>query len=80
MQKAVITSETEEVTIIASFENLVRKNMFNVKEEYKYCEEDGYYNSLKDNYISVVAFDTFLNSLKKYIDSALEKKRKNQSI
>jgi hypothetical protein len=75
----VITSETEEVTTIASFENLVRKNMFNVKEDYKYCQEYGYYNSLKDNYISLVAFDTFLNSPKMYIDSALEKReRTNQ--
>lgn len=75
----VIARETDEVTTIADFSNLVRKNMLNVKSEYKYCPMDSYYNSLKDNYISLVAFDTFMNSPKTYINSALEKRdRLNQ--
>ena len=75
----VILRETEEVTTIADFSNLVRENMFNVKSQYKYCQTDGHYNSLKDNYISLVDFDVFMNSPKTYIDSALEKRdRLNQ--
>ncbi|GAB2027390.1 TIR domain-containing protein [Lactovum odontotermitis] len=70
----VIVSETEEVITIADFENLVRKNMLNVKPDYKYCPTEGRWNSMKDSYISLVSFDKFMNSPKQYIDSALEKR------
>ncbi|EOO66319.1 MULTISPECIES: TIR domain-containing protein [Bacillus] len=72
----VISAETDEVTTINDFENLVRKNMLNVKKAYKSCPTEGRWNSAKDNYISLVAFNDFMVNPKYYIDSALEKRNR----
>lgn len=72
----IILKETEEKITISNFENLVRKNMFNIQEGYKVCPKQGLYNNLKDNYISIVSFDDFMSNPKMYIDSALEKREK----
>ena len=61
-------------TTILSFENLIRKNMFNVKSQYKHCSCDNLYDTLEDHYISLVSYDDFYVNPKKYIDNALEKR------
>jgi hypothetical protein len=76
----VISDENDDVTIISNFENLVRKNMLNVKETYKYCPTEGRWNSAKDNFISLVAFDSFMGNTKYYIDSALEKRNRKDEF
>ena len=72
----VILSETKELITIANFNNLARKNMLNIKNEYKHCQIPEQYNSEKDTYISLVAFDKFINNPKTYIDSAIEKRNR----
>jgi len=75
-KSTVIYNETEKVTTIADFDNLVRKNMFNIKDEYKHCQTPTYYDSLKDNYISLIDFDKFYENPNIYIDSAIEKRNR----
>lgn len=60
-------------TMVNNFDNLVRKNMFNVKDEYKYSTCSSY-NSLEDNYISLISFDDFIENPQKYIDNAIAKR------
>ena len=71
-----ISSETKELILLSNFDNLARKNMLNIKEEYKYCQIPTQYNSAKDTYISLVEFDKFINDPKSYIDSAIEKRER----
>jgi|SRR5699024_37594 len=67
-------------TLIKSFDNLVRKNMMNVKEDYKVNKCDNLYDSEKDSYISLVHFDDFKKDYKKYIDSAKEKRDRKEEF
>ena len=73
-KSTVIFKETEKVTTIADFDNLVRKNMFNIKDEHKHCKTPNHYDRLKDNYISLIEFDEFHKNPNIYIDSAIEKR------
>ena len=57
-----------------SFENLVRKNMFNIKSAYKHNSIDGIYDRNWDHYCSLISWDTFINNYDYYIELA-EKKR-----
>ncbi|MDR0299035.1 MAG: TIR domain-containing protein [Streptococcaceae bacterium] len=64
---------------LGNWDNLVRKNICNVKDGYKMNEQPGIYNSVEDCYASLISFEEFLEEPKKYIDSALEKRdRLNQ--
>ena len=54
--------------------NLVYKNMFNVKPEYKTCQCDGVYDSDWDSYCSVVALDDFKANLRHHIECATAKR------
>lgn len=62
------------VTRIENFENLVKKNMMNIKNQYKTHMCDGVYDDLKDSYISLIPFDKFKDDYTKYIKNALEKR------
>jgi hypothetical protein len=59
---------------ILDFDNLARKNMFNIKSSYKKCPDYGQYNALEDHYISLVSWSDFVADPKKYIDNALSKR------
>lgn len=59
---------------IKDFNNLVRKNMFNVKDIYKFDKNSKYYNSNYDHYCSLISWDNFISDPNKYIDIALEKR------
>lgn len=72
----VISSESEEVTKISNFENLVRKNMFNVKNEFKHCKIESRWDADVDHYISLIDFEKFINNPKHYIDLAIEKRNR----
>lgn len=64
---------------INDFDNLARKNMFNVKSTYKH-RKCGAYDPLQDHYISLVSFQEFYNNPKKYIDNALEKRNRSSEF
>src|SRR5699024_277694 len=67
-------------TLIKSFDILVRKNMMNVKEDYNMNICDNIYDNKKDSYISLVYFDDFKKDYKKYIDSAKEKRDREEEF
>ena len=56
--------------------NLFRKNMCNIKPEYKKNECVGIYDGNYDSYCSLISWDDFVNNYKKYIDIAAEKREK----
>lgn len=66
-----------ESTTIKSFDNLVRKNMFNIRKNYKHNPKAGIYDSKLDHYCSLVSWDTFINNFDYYIELAA-KKRENK--
>ena len=75
-KSSVIARETEEVTTINDFNNLARKNMFNVKPDKKVNQSPAIYNSLEDNYVSLVSLNHFLDCPQKYIDNAISKRER----
>ncbi len=74
-------NETSEVNLLLHFNNLVRKNMINIKVDHKKNRCQGIYDSLEDSYISLVSIEDFKNDIGKYIDNAISKRdRRNQFI
>lgn len=71
-----ICKEESSVDIIQDIENLFRKNMMNIKPQYKHNNCEGIYNSNYDSYCSLIALDEFKKNYKKYIYIALEKREK----
>ena len=66
----------QESTVLTMHEidNLCRKNMMNVRPEYKKNKCAGVYDSDHDSYCSFVAWDDFVKNYAKYIDNAIEKR------
>jgi hypothetical protein len=64
------------VHIMKSFDNLVRKNMMNVKSKYKVNQCDNVYDSMHDSYISLVNFDDFKKNYMEYISNAIDKRNR----
>lgn len=58
------------LTSIYNFDNLARKNMMNVKDEYKTNPCDGVYDENYDSYCSLVSWDEFKNHFEDYIAKA----------
>lgn len=73
-------NETSTCRSLLDFDNLARKNMLNVKEDYKENKCDGLYNDDKDSYISLVHFDSFKKDYEKYINSAKEKRDRKEEF
>lgn len=71
-----ICKEESSVDIIQDIENLFRKNMMNIKPQYKHNNCEGIYNSNYDSYCSLIALDEFKKNYEKYISIALEKREK----
>ena len=63
-----------EVLRILEFNNLVRKNMMNIKDEYKRNPCLGIFDSDYDSYCSLISFNDFCNNPNMYIDIAYEKR------
>lgn len=70
-----ICKEKTSVHIIKSFDNLVRKNMMNVKEIYKKNKCLNIYDSDYDSYCSLVSYEEFKNDFARYIRIADEKRK-----
>lgn len=65
---------------LCSFDNLVRKNMLNVKDDFKYNSCTNLYDDDKDSYISLINIDDFKENYSKYIDSAKEKRDRKEEF
>ncbi len=77
IHKCEVCNEETKVSTILDVDNLFRKNMMNIKGEYKTNPCNGIYDSHKDSYCSLVSWDEFKENYKLYIDNAIEK-RKNK--
>lgn len=77
-EKMLIDKNPDSITV-KNFDNLVRKNMFNIISTYKHCSEQGMYDANLDHYCSLVSWDSFISNLDFYIDKAIQKRdNKNQ--
>ncbi len=72
--KSQLIDDSGETIKINNFNNLVRKNMFNIKSSYKKNPNQNIYDSDYDHYISLISLNSFLANPKKYIDIAIEKR------
>ena len=61
---------------LKNFDNLVRKNMVNIKNNYKKNPCDNLYDDEHDSYISLVSLKEFKQDYTKYIDNAKEKRNR----
>lgn len=67
-------SENSDTTTIKEFNNLVRKNMFNIKPRYKHNQKEGIFDSNTDHYCSLVHWNKFVNDYDFYIELAANKR------
>lgn len=59
-----------------TLENLAKKNSCNVKDAYKVCTDEGWYDESKDCYVSFIPYHEFKNDMKQYIDNAVDKRNR----
>lgn len=71
------TLSNGDTTTIKTFDNLIRKNMFNVKKIYKNNPKEGTYNANLDHYCSLISWESFIKDFDMYIAIA-EMKRDNK--
>ena len=69
-----VCNKESEVLSMLDFNNLVRKNMMNVKAGYKVNKCPNVYDSDYDSYCSLVAYDDFKKDFGRYIDIACQKR------
>lgn len=69
-----VCNEESEVLSINNFNNLVRKNMMNVKPEYKKRKCTGVYDTDYDSYCSLISYKEFKGNFYHYIDLAFQKR------
>lgn len=62
------------LSTVFHFDNLVRKNMMNVKDEYKMNPCEGVYNLIHDSYCALVSWEDFKKDFEYYITNADNKR------
>lgn len=67
--KTYLLEDRGDIVIAKDINNLVRKNMFNIKGQYKTQKYD------YDSYVSLISLTNFLSNPKKYFDIAEEKRQ-----
>ncbi|EGO2592526.1 TIR domain-containing protein [Enterococcus faecalis] len=75
-----VCGEEKTCTTILDFDNLVRKNMLNVKNDYKSNQCMGLYDRNKDSYISLVHIDDFKADYATYITNAKNKRDRKEEF
>ena len=63
-----------DIILINDVDNLFRKNMMNIKSQYKRNPENGIFDSNFDSYCSLVSFNSFIKDIGYYIDLAIQKR------
>lgn len=69
-----ISDGTDSTIHINQFDNLCRKNMMNVKPEYKINPNPDIYDRDYDSYCSLLSWDEFTGNIGRYIDIARAKR------
>ncbi len=78
--KCDVCNNESTVSILKDFNNLVRKNMMNIKENYKKNKCNGIYDSLEDSYISLISYDEFISDINYYIENVISKKERREEF
>lgn len=73
-EKYLVQHQTSGILTINEVDNIFRKNMMNVKQQYKTNPTPGIYDRDFDSYCSLVSWDEFINNVGKYIDIAIKKR------
>lgn len=68
--------ETKFCRTLKYFDNLVRKNMLNIKSSYKRNPCNNLYDDIHDSYISLVSLEDFKREYTKYIENAKAKRNR----
>lgn len=68
--------QNQSCRMLKDFENLARKNMLNIKPNFKKNPCNNLYSDEYDSYISLVSLEVFKENYKKYIDNAKEKRER----
>ena len=77
VEKIIIDRQTDTI-VINDFDNIVRKNMFNIKSNYKHCSTPNRYDSDLDHYCSLVSWNNFVSNPNYYIDKAIYKRENKE--
>lgn len=72
--KCQVCNKEQSVNTILNFDNLVRKNMMNIKDSFKKNACPSIYDVDHDSYISLIEFEEFVGNPMYYINKALEKR------
>lgn len=75
-----VCNKESELPAILDFENLARKNMLNVKKQYKQNCCEGVYDDLEDSYVSLVSYEAFTSDIDKYIENAASKRERYEEF
>lgn len=78
--KCDVCKKESTVSTITDVNNLVRKNMMNIKDSFKKYKCYGIYDSLEDSYISLISYDEFISDINKYIENAISKKERRDEF
>lgn len=80
IHKCEICNTEQTIYNIKNVDNLLRKNMLNIKSEYKTNPCQGVYDMEKDSYCSLVSWEEFKKNYTYYIDMAAEKRENTQKF
>lgn len=78
--KCNVCNKEQEVNSLYDADNLVRKNMMNVKYRYKKNPCPGLFDGLEDSYVSLVKYSDFIKDIGKYIDNAVSKRERKEEF
>lgn len=73
-------NSTSNCRTLLNFDNLVRKNLVNVKDEYKSNKCDNLFDSEKDSYVTLMHFDDFKQDFSNHIENAKGKRDRKEEF
>ena len=74
IHKCSVCNRESEVLCVMDFDNLVRKNVMNIKADYKRNQCPGIYDLEHDSYCSLISYNDFKRNFGDYIDMAYKKR------
>ncbi len=75
-----VCNKDTELHALKEYLNLARKNMLNVKRNYKKNPCVGVFNILDDSYVSLVKYEDFVSEIDKYIENATSKRERYEEF
>ena len=70
----IVKKQPSGTTTVFNVDNLFRKNMMNIKSQYKRNSTEGVFDRDYDSYCSLIPWNDFINNKGKYVDLAVQKR------